>query len=76
MGLNDVTAWCYVIMLCCNKFHPWFNVNFLSFKHIDVKNTVKVHRFLTGFSQDLSQVFSQGKNSQGFSQGFAWVLTL
>ena len=41
-----------------------------------VKNTVKVHRFLTGFSQGLSQVFSQGKNSQGFSQGFAWVLTL
>ena len=33
-----------------------------------VKNTVKVHRFLTGFSQ--------GKNSQGFSQGFARVLTL
>ena len=41
-----------------------------------VKNNVKVHRFLTGFSQGLSQVFSQGKNSQGFSQGFAWVLTL
>ena len=37
-----------------------------------VKNTVKVHRFLTGFSQGLSQVFSQGKNSQGFE----WVLTL
>ena len=30
-----------------------------------VKNTVKVQRFLTGFSQGLSQVFSQGKNSQG-----------
>ena len=41
-----------------------------------VKNNVKVHRFLTGFSQGLLQVFSQGKNSQGFSQGFAWVLTL
>lgn len=34
VGLNDVTTWCYVIMLCCNKFHPWFNVNFLCFKHI------------------------------------------
>ena len=36
-----------------------------------VKNTVKVHRLLTGFSQGLSKVFSQG-----ISQGFAWVLTL
>ena len=34
--------------------------------------TLKVHRFLRSFSQGLSQVFSQGKNSQGF----AWVLTL
>ena len=31
-----------------------------------VKNAVKVHRFLTGFSQ----VFSLCKISQGFSQGF------
>ena len=46
------------------------------FTGFPVKNTVKVQRFLTGFSQGLSQVFSQGKNSQGFSQGFAWVLTL
>ena len=38
--------------------------------------TLKGHRFLRGFSQRLSQVSSEGKNSQGFSQGFAWVLTL
>ena len=37
---------------------------------------VKVQRFLTGFSQGLSQVFSQVKNSQGFSRGFAQVMTL
>ena len=34
--------------------------------------TLKVHRFLRSFSQGLSQVFSEGKNSQGF----AWVLSL
>ena len=38
--------------------------------------TLEVHRFLRGFSQGLSQVFSEEKNSQGFSQGFACVLTL
>ena len=54
---------CPVHMLGFDVFYP-------------VKNTVKVQRFLTDFSQGLSQVFSQGKNSQGFSQGFAWVLTL